>query len=124
MQCTDEEVGAWFGVRVRTIERHRHKDAAFAAAVARGRAKGRISVRRTLFNQANNGSAAAAIFLAKNLLGYHDVRRNEHSGPDGGPISLDSNLDLSRLSTEELDQLMALVDKAHTQPGEPHGPAH
>ena len=80
-----------------------------------GRAKGRISVRRTLFSQAGKGSAAASIFLAKNLLGYRDVRRNEHSGPEGGPIVMDGGLDLSRLSAEEIEQLATLVDKAQQQ---------
>jgi len=58
------------------------------------------------------GNPAANIFLAKNLLGYRDVLSNEHSGPDGGPIPLDSRPDLSQLSDEELEQLQALMDKA------------
>lgn len=112
MQCTDEEVAAFFNVDVRTIERRRQKQPAFAAAMQRGRAKGRISVRRLLHTQAAQGSAAAAIFLAKNLLGYRDVRRNEHSGPDGGPIPLDGGVDFSRLTPEQFEQLAALVDQA------------
>jgi hypothetical protein len=114
MQCTDEEVAAFFHVKVRTIERRRQRQPAFAAAMERGRAKGRISVRRTLHAQAAQGNTAAAIFLAKNLLGYRDVRRNEHSGPDGSPISIDGGLDFSRLSAEQFEQLAALVEKAQT----------
>jgi hypothetical protein len=114
LQCSEEEIAAWFGVKARTVERRRQKDSAFAATVERGRAKGRISLRRTLFSQAGKGSAAASIFLAKNLLGYRDVRRNEHSGPDGGPIAMEGGLDLSRLSAEEIEQLAALVDKAQS----------
>ena len=120
LQCTDEEVAAFFGVKIRTIERRRHKEAAVAATMERGRAKGRISVRRSLFAQAAKGETAAAIFLAKNLLGYRDVRRNEHSGPDGGPISVDGGLDFSRLSAEEIEQLSALVDKAQSPNGKSH----
>src|SRR5258705_4850777 len=45
MQCTDEEIAAWFGVTTRTIERRR-KNAKFAEVMNRGKAKGRISVRR------------------------------------------------------------------------------
>ena len=51
----------------------------------RGRAKGRVSVRRNLFRLAAAGNVAAAIFLAKNLLGYKDFVTNEHSGPGGAP---------------------------------------
>lgn len=110
MQCTDQEVAAWFGVKERTIERRRQQPA-FAAAMELGRAKGRISLRRMLWAQAAH-NAGAAIFLAKNLLGYRDVRSNEHSGPDGGAIPIHAGLDLSRISTEELAQLLAILDKA------------
>ena len=87
LQCTDEEVAAFFGVSTRTIERRR-KVGSFREAMERGKAKGRISVRRHLFRLASGGSAASAIFLAKNLLGFKDVISNEHSGPEGGPIPM------------------------------------
>ena len=115
LQCTDEDLAAFFDVTVRTIERRRQKPA-FAAAMERGRAKGRLSVRRSLFAQAAKGNPAAAIFLAKNLLGYRDVRSNQHSGPDGGPIPLDGGLDLAKLSEQELEQMQALMDKAQPAP--------
>src|SRR5262252_2414610 len=79
MQCTDEEVAAFFGVSTRTIERRR-RQARFAEVMERARAKGRVSVRRSLFKLANAGNIAAAIFLAKNLLGYRDVVNTEHTG--------------------------------------------
>ena len=116
LQCTDEELAAWFKVAPRTIERRR-KQAGFLDAMNRGRAKGRISVRRTLFGQAAKGSTAASIFLAKNLLGYRDVQRNEHSGPDGGPIPVAGAIDLSRLSSEEIEQLGRLMDQAEAPGG-------
>ena len=87
LQCTDEEAAAFFGVSTRTIERRR-KVQSFREAMERGKAKGRISVRRHLFRLAGGGSAAAAIFLAKNLLGFKDVVANEHSGPAGAPIQM------------------------------------
>jgi hypothetical protein len=111
LQCTDAELAAWFGVSTRTIERRR-KQANFHDTIERGQAKGRLSVRRMLFSQAAKGNTAAAIFLAKNLLGYRDVQRNEHSGPDGGPIAIENGIDLTRLSAAEIEQLLALVDRA------------
>jgi hypothetical protein len=111
MQCTDEEVAAFFGVSKRTIQRRR-KTKSFGEAADRAKAKGRVSVRRNLFRLANAGNVAAAIFLAKNLLGYRDVVSNEHSGPDGGPITIDNQVDMSRLTDEELNQLEALHRKA------------
>jgi hypothetical protein len=66
-----EEAAAFFGVSIRTIERRR-KVGRFREVMDRGKAKGRLSVRRNLFRLAAAGNVAAAIFLAKNLLGYKD----------------------------------------------------
>jgi hypothetical protein len=110
MQCTDEEVAAFFGVSTRTIERRR-KVKRFREAMDRAKAKGRVSVRRSLFRLANAGNIAAAIFLAKNLLGYRDVVNTEHSGVDGGPIQIAAKPDLSQLTDEELTQLRAITVK-------------
>src|SRR5512140_3042521 len=110
MQCTDEEVAAFFGVSTRTIERRR-KVKQFREIIDRARAKGRVSVRRSLFRLANEGNVAAAIFLSKNLLGYRDVVNNEHSGPAGATIQIAARPDLSQLTDEELKQLRAIVGK-------------
>ncbi|MEP7354203.1 MAG: hypothetical protein ABI824_13325 [Acidobacteriota bacterium] len=112
LQCTDEEVAAWFKVSVRTIERRKVTSRAFAEAMARGKAKGKTSLRRNLWTLAAKGNPAANIFLAKNLLGYRDYLANEHSGPDGGPILVTSRPDLKQLSHDELQQLRGLVAKA------------
>jgi hypothetical protein len=110
MQCTDEEIAAFFGVSTRTIERRR-KEKQFGEIMERAKAKGRVSVRRSLFRLAAAGNIAAAIFLAKNLLGYKDIVNTEHSGPGGGPIQLATNPDLSQLDDEELRQLRAIAQK-------------
>jgi hypothetical protein len=111
MQCTDEEIAGFFGVSTRTIVRRRLAPK-FRDIMDQARAKGRISVRRSLFKLANTGNVAASIFLAKNLLGYRDVVANEHSGPGGSAISIDARPDFSKLTNEELQQLRHLVGKA------------
>jgi hypothetical protein len=79
MQCTDEEVGAWFGVSTRTIERRR-KDAKFAEVMDRGKAKGRISVRRAQLKLLEAGNATMGVWLGKNILGQVDEIRHELHG--------------------------------------------
>lgn len=111
MQCSDAEIAAWFGVSTRTIERRR-KEPRFSEAMERGKAKGRVTLRRNLWKLASNGNIAACIFLAKNLLGYRDVVANEHTGHEGGPIQLTAKPDLSQLTNEELQQLRAITLKA------------
>jgi hypothetical protein len=45
LHATDEELAAFFGVSTRTIE-NRRKQPRYAAVMERGRAKGRLSIRR------------------------------------------------------------------------------
>jgi hypothetical protein len=71
MQCTDEEIAGWFGVSTRTIERRR-KSRVFAETIERGKAKGRISMRRAQLRMLENGSATMGIWLGKQYLGQSD----------------------------------------------------
>jgi hypothetical protein len=71
LQCTDQEIGFWFGVTTRTIGRRR-KLRAFREAMERGQAKGRISMRRAQLRILENGNATMAIWLGKQYLGQTD----------------------------------------------------
>jgi hypothetical protein len=79
MQCTDEEIAAWFGVTARTIERRR-KNPAFAEVMERGKAKGRLSMRRAQMKLLDQGNATMAIWLGKQYLGQTDQSRHELNG--------------------------------------------
>jgi hypothetical protein len=97
LQCTHEEIAAWFNVSVRTIE-SRRKQRAFAEVMERGRAKGRISVRRAQMRLVEQGNAAMGIWLGKQLLGQRDVTPIELSGPSGQPV---------HISLEAIDAVLA-----------------
>jgi hypothetical protein len=71
LQATDEEIAHFFGLSVRTIERRR-LEPEFAAIMARGRAKGRISVRRLQMKLLEEGNATIGVWLGKNVLGQTD----------------------------------------------------
>jgi hypothetical protein len=79
MQCTDEEIAAWFKVTTRTIERRR-RNRTFAEVMDRGKAKGRISVRRMQMKLLEQGNATMGVWLGKQILGQTDEIRHEISG--------------------------------------------
>lgn len=71
LQCTDEEIAAFFGVSAKTIQR-RKSVPAFAQRMESGRAKGRISLRRAQMRLVEGGNATMCIWLGKQLLGQRD----------------------------------------------------
>jgi hypothetical protein len=71
MQATDEEIASWFGVSTRTIERRR-KVQRFADVMDRGRAKGRLSIRRMQMKLLEAGNATMGVWLGKQYLGQAD----------------------------------------------------
>ena len=100
MQCTDEEIAAWFGVTTRTIERRR-KNPKFAEVMDRGKAKGRISVRRQL-KLLEAGNATMGVWLGKQILGQTDEVRYEVNGKFVGinvmlPRSIEPNAAAARV---------------------------
>src|SRR5262249_29968350 len=68
MQCMDEEIGAWFGVTTRTIERRR-KNKKFSEVMERGKAKGRISVRRMQMKLLKKGTPPWGFGSGRTFLG-------------------------------------------------------
>src|SRR5262249_9066140 len=71
LQCTDQEMADFLGVSVRTIERRR-KDPEFAEVMARGKARGRMSIRRAQMKMLEQGNATMGIWLGKQYLGQQD----------------------------------------------------
>ncbi len=102
LHCTDEDIAAFFGVSVRTIETRRKK-LEFKEAMNRGRAKGRISLRRSQMKLVEKGSAPMAIWLGKQWLHQRDVTPIELTGAKGKPVAL---------TLEVLDAIVALKQKA------------
>ena len=97
LQCTHEEIAAWFNCSVRTIEKYT-KEPDFAEVVARGRAKGRISVRRAQMKLLESGNATMGVWLGKQLLGQRDVTPVELTGAQGRPL---------KISLEAIDAIIA-----------------
>ena len=109
LQCTDREIAGWFGVSTRTVERKR-KVRKFADVMERGKAKGRISVRRMQMRLLEKGNATMGIWLGKQLLAQKDQVETKHTGISE-PVGAQPKLNLSALSHQELEQLETLLEK-------------
>lgn len=66
MQCTMEEMSHFLGCSIDTLERN------FAATIKEGRSKGKISVKRALFDKAIKGDLGAMVWWGKNFAGMSD----------------------------------------------------
>lgn len=88
IQCTEEEIAAFFGVASKTIRRavKREKRAEFEAYAAERRAAGNVSLRRSMWQKALKGDNVMCIFLAKQHLGMKDRQAHEVTGKDGTPL--------------------------------------
>lgn len=73
LQCSDEEIAAWFSVSVRTIQ-NRRAQPKFGDVMRRGKAKGKISVRRAQMRLVEAGNVPMIVWLGKNLLGQGETK--------------------------------------------------
>lgn len=73
IQCTQEEIAAWFNCSIETLVRwcKATYGETFEGAYKKWSANGKISLRRTQMKLAEK-NAAMAIFLGKNMLGQTD----------------------------------------------------
>ncbi len=88
IHCTLNEIAEWFGCSEDTIERCvlREKKMGFADYYKRKSGRGKISLRRRMWETAlgnNKGSVVMQIWLSKNLLGFRD-RIEELQAPGPG----------------------------------------
>jgi hypothetical protein len=70
--CTQEEIATVLGIGARTFYDHLEVDAELREAIAEGREKGRVTLRRLQWEQAQAGNATMLIWLGKQLLGQRD----------------------------------------------------
>jgi len=86
LNCTMEEIGAFFGCDKKTIERRYAEEEDFQQAIDQGRGLGKLSVRRKQMQiMDEHNSAAMAIWLGKQILGQRD---NQDITTDNKPINI------------------------------------
>ena len=104
--CTVEEIAEHFGIARQSLAARRE----FPAYYKKGYHEGNISLRRLQFAIAESGNPTMLIWLDKQWLNQSDRPDQRMSGPDGGPMQV-QQADLSKLTTDELLQLQALLKK-------------
>lgn len=143
--ATDDDVAAFFSVTPRTIYRWQTQFPEFCQSLKAGKAPADDRVERSLFHRAVGyrheavkifmpaGASApvyaeyveqvapdttAAIFWLKNRRPdlWRDRVLNEHSGPNGAPIAVQSMPDLSKLTKAQRDALRSILGQAFGGP--------
>ena len=79
IQCTQEEISRIVGVSPRTLRRSKE----FTEAFHEAREKGKASLRRMQWEQAEKGNPAMLIWLGKQYLDQADKREDTHKGDIG-----------------------------------------
>ena len=88
MACTAEEMADFFDVSVDTIDRN------FADALKRGRSKGKMSMKRALFEKLLKGDLGAMVWWGKNFAGMSDK------------VEQKQEISMSAMTDEQLEQLI------------------
>jgi len=91
------------GIDTDTLRKH------FAKELIEGKAKANGQVGKTLFQKAMGGDTTAAIWWSKTQMRWKEVQAHEITGKDGAPIAV-ATLDVSKLGTDVLAQIMAAKD--------------
>jgi hypothetical protein len=81
----------------------------FSKELIQGKAKANGQVGKTLFQKVMDGDTTAAIWWSKTQMRWKEVQAHEITGKDGAPIAV-ATLDVSKLGTEVLAQIMAAKD--------------
>lgn len=134
--ATDREAAEFFEVNEATLHRWKHEHPDFCESLKVGKEQADARVEQSLYRRALGYShdavkiavnaagevtqvpfteiyppdTTAAIFWLKNRKPseWRDVSRQEHSGPEGGPIQTASTLDLSGLTEDQVRSLASI----------------
>lgn len=111
IQCTTEELSAWYDVSIDTIERaiKRVHKKGFAEYYARKRKNGFISIRRVTFQKAQAGDKTALLLFWKQYLGYVDKKIVELEKPSG------DGADTGKAVADAVSQVTKLISELAAQ---------
>lgn len=77
-----EDIAAKLGISADTLTKYYRKE------LDDGRVDANAVVAKSLYEQAKTGNTSAMIFWLKTRAGWKETMVNEHTGADGGPLSI------------------------------------
>lgn len=113
LNCTLQEVAAFFGAAESTVEHRFRSEPDLKAAWEKGRATGKLSLRRKQTELANAGNVTMLIWLGKQLLGQKD--KIEHGGDVNSPIYVHNTSGTEALAS----RIAELAARGGTESGDP-----
>lgn len=84
--CTVDEIAAVIGCARQTFFNHINADPEFQAAIDRGRANGRATLRRLQWQSAKDGNVTAQIWLGKQMLAQRDRFPEDNTPPPDATV--------------------------------------
>jgi len=110
---SQDQIADYLGIGRTTFQSMIERDPEISERYKRGKAKAVGLVAQGLLQKARAGDTTSAIFYLKTQAGWRETQKIEHTGADGAPIQVET-LDVSKLSTETLAEIMAARDAAKT----------
>jgi len=89
------------GIDTDTLRKH------FVQELISGKAKANAQVGKTLFQKVMAGDTTAAIWWSKTQMRWAETQKHELTGADGSAIKTEHAIDVSKLSTDALAQIVA-----------------
>lgn len=106
---TQQQIADALGISERSFRNYKEKFAEFADAIKKGKAKGIARVTNKLFEKIETGDTTSIIFFLKTQGGWKEASKVEHTIDD---TNQSNQLDLEKLSDEELREFVRLSNKA------------
>ena len=108
IQCTQDEICSVFDMTAETLNTRLEEmgEVSFSTLYKKHQGEGKTSLRRMQWKAAEAGNPTMLVWLGKNMLGQTDKIVTEHTGKDGGPIETKATIDVSKLSTAAMEELL------------------
>lgn len=113
---TQDKIADYLGISRPTLQKIIDRDKDVYLRYKKGKARAEAMVSSSLINLARKGNVTACIFYLKTQAGWRETTRHEVVGEDGGAVEHEhthkADIDFSKLSVAEREQMLVLMQKA------------